>query len=108
MIYLEQTIEPQQVRIPRNLLPLPEGEYVVTLQNTIDRSRVSVTPSQVTAAALYYVVNLELPDLLPAGEYSYELRKGSAVLAVGILTLGEYRYETTQYQAGATYTQYEG
>ena len=80
----------------------------MTLQNTIDRSRISVVPSQVTAAALYYVVTVALPDLLPTGEYSYELRKGASVLAVGILTLGEYRYETTQYHAGTTYTQYEG
>lgn len=108
MIYLEQTTDSQEVKIPRNILPIPGGDYVVTLQNTLDRSRVSVAPSNVAPAALYYSVTLELPDVMPAGEYSYELRKGAAVLAVGLLTIGDYQYPTTQYDAGIDYQQYEG
>ena len=107
MIYLDQTTEPQEVRIPRNIIPIPGGEYVVTLENTIDRSRVSVSPSKVVPTALYYTVTVELPDVMPAGEYAYELRKGAAVLTVGLLTLGEYQYPTTQYHEGVSYTQYE-
>ncbi len=107
MIYLEQSLEPQLVEIPRNLMPIPGGNYVVTLENTLDRSRVTVTPAHVAAKALHYAVTLTLPDVLPAGEYAYELRKGAAVLAVGLLAVGEYEYSTTQYQAGTTYKQYE-
>lgn len=106
MIYLEQSTEPQVVKIPRNLMLMPGGDYVLTLKNSLDRSRVSMTPSCVTAGALNYTVTIALPDLLPAGEYSYELRQGAAVAAVGILTLGEYEYGTTQYEAGTTYEQY--
>lgn len=107
MIYLEQSTEPQEVKIPRNIIPIPGGDYVVTIQNTLDRSRVTVAPSKVVPAALCYRVTLELPDIMPAGEYSYELRKGAAVLAVGLLTLGDYQYQTKQYEAGIDYKQYE-
>lgn len=106
MIYLEQTTEPQVVKIPRNLMQVPGGDYVMTLENTLDRSRISMTPVCVTRGALNYTLSIALPDLLPAGEYSYELRQGAAVVAVGVLTLGEYEYCTTQYEAGTTYEQY--
>ncbi len=108
MLYLEQTTSPQAVKIPRNLVQTLDGEYTLTLENTIDRSRISVTPSGIVTAALTYNVTLSLPDILPAGEYSYELRQGAAVLAVGVLTIGEYEHDTTQYHAGTTYEQYEG
>lgn len=107
MIYLEQSVDAQVVRIPRNILENSGEAYTLTLENTIDRSRVSVTPDEVSAGALYYVVTVTLPDVLPAGEYSYELRQGAAVLAVGVLTIGEYEYDTTQYESAAIYTQYE-
>ncbi len=108
MIYLEQTTEPQEVKIPRNLIPIPGGNYVLTLENTIDRSRVTVMPSRVVPAALHYCVTLSLPDVMPAGEYSYELRMGLSVLAVGILVLGAYEPSTTQYESGTSYEQYIG
>ena len=108
MIYLQQPTEPQEVRIPRNIIPMLGGEYVVTLENTIDRSRVSVSPSEVVPTALYYTVTVELSDIMPAGEYAYELRKGAAVLAVGLMTLGDYQYQTTQYHEAVNYKQYEG
>lgn len=108
MIYLEQSTDPQTVKIPRNLQPTPGGDYVLTLENTVDRSRVSLSPARVVAAALNYVATIALPNILPAGEYSYEFRQGAAVLAVGVLTIGEYERDTTQYQAAAHYEQYEG
>lgn len=108
MIYLEQTTDPQTARIPRNILQIPGGDYALTLENTLDRSRMTVAPTCVIPAALDYKVTVALPDIMPAGEYAYELRKGAAVLAVGILTMGEYEYETTQYEAGTNYEQYHG
>lgn len=84
------------------------GDYVLTLENTIDRSRMSVVPSHVAERALDYETTIIMADLLPAGEYSYEFRQGAAVLAVGILTAGEYEYDTTQYEAGTNYEQYQG
>lgn len=89
MIYLEQSTEPQNVKIPRNLMRVPGGDYVLSLENTFDRSRITVKPSCVATGALNYTVTVSLPDLLPAGEYSYELRRGAAVVSIGILTLGE-------------------
>ena len=106
MIYLDQSTDPQTVKIPRNLLPMSGGGYVLTLENTIDRSRVSVVPACVVGSALNYVTTISLPEILPAGEYSYEFRQGAAVLAVGVLTIGEYERDTTQYQAGVEYEQY--
>ena len=106
MIYLEQTTEEQVAKIPRNLMRTAGGGYVLTLENTLDRSRISMTPLCVTASALNYTLSVALPDLLPAGEYSYELRQGAAVVAVGVLTLGAYKYDNTQYEAGQAYEQY--
>lgn len=108
MIYLDQSTDPQTVKIPRNLRPMPGGDYVMTLENTIDRTRVSVAPANVVPAALNYVATIALPDILPAGEYSYELRQGAAVLAVGVLTIGDYAHDNVQYQTAAHYDQYEG
>lgn len=107
MIYLDQSTDPQTVKIPRNLLPMSGGGYILTLENTIDRSRVSVVPACVVAGSLSYTATISLPDMLPVGEYSYEFRQGAAVLAVGVLTIGAYEAETVQYQAGTSYEQYQ-
>lgn len=77
----------------------------MTLENTIDRSRMSMVPSNVKEMALSYEITIIMADLLPAGEYSYEFRRGAAVLAVGVVIVGEY--DTTQYEAGTNYEQYQ-
>lgn len=106
MLYLEQTTEPQIVKIPRNILPNPGGDYGLTIENTLDRSRITLTPTCVIPRALNYAVTVALPDVVPAGEYSYEFRQGLSVLAVGILTVGNYEHATTQYESATSYEQF--
>lgn len=108
MIYLEQSTLPQVVKIPRNLAAVPEGDYAFSVMNTIDRTTVTVIPSAVVLGALSYTTTVALPDMMPIGEYDYELRKGGIVLSIGLLTIGDYNYERTEYDAEAAYRQYEG
>lgn len=107
MIYIEQIAKPQTLHIPRNLVVLPKGTYVFSIENTVNKTRIAARPSSVTPGTLYYSIQVEFDDSIPTGEYRYELTKGGCLLASGLLVAGDYTSLREGYNTPIHYQQYE-
>lgn len=62
---------------------------------------------------LFYVFTITLPAGMDDGEYSYTLLDGSKVKATGLLQVGDYKPEKTEYENNVIkdqngYVQYRG
>lgn len=106
MIYFAITDAAQEVRIPRNLMTTPSGDWGLVLANTVDLNRIVLRPLQVTPAALYYEVSVEIPRAATPGEYLYELVNGGQVQATGLAVVGDYIRAREQIDNHPTYEQY--
>jgi len=106
MIYFAITDAAQEVRIPRNLMTTPNDNWGLVLENTVDRNRIVLRPLQVTPAALYYEVTIEIPQAAIPGEYLYELVNGGQVQATGLAVVGDYSRPRKQFDNHPTYEQY--
>lgn len=132
MIYLQNTTDPQLVRIPANGVKVAEGDVVLELVNTIDLGpatshdfdrRVYLVDAlgafvhdadgrQVAVAAaaessrLYYVMRVALEDGMPEGEYEYTARVGETVVSCGLLIVGTPTPSVIQYDKPLQYEQY--
>lgn len=107
MIYIERTTEVQTIRIPRNLFAPTKGGYALSVENTVDKTRIAVKPEAVTPGTLYYTVEVVFADDMPVGEYRYELTKGGCLLSSGLLVVGDYISPREEYNTSVHYQQYE-
>lgn len=107
MIHLSHTTTPQQVLIPKNI-PISAG-IVFALVSTITLRRVyEVTTADTNTYKGYYTINVELPDNIAEGEYSYLLQAiNGNTLSQGLAIVGNYNIDRIEYDKTIEYTQYE-
>lgn len=132
MIYLRNTTDTQTVYVP-STAKAHDGTIRLRLYNVINNTTheqgVSVGAgsgggaynldfdfSFLTDAAaagaekksIYFVLGLNLPNLLQSGEYEYALLQDDVELARGVAVIGDYRRNDKQYTENNENKQYEG
>lgn len=123
MLYAQQDSLRVEVKIPRNLTKLPEGDYVLLLRNNTNRSHTEVADigdfgadfaiSFETEGAdfrdteLFHHIAWWWPSTPTAGEYSYRLTKGDTVVASGLLMVVKGR-NVDEYENVKIYEQFNG
>lgn len=108
MIYLRNTTTAQTAFIPKELKGT--GGLSLTIVSTLDM--VAYVDGQAVSDtgffSLYYRISVALPEGMPDGEYEYTLKDGNgAVLASGVLKVGEQTGTTEEYNSEVIYEQYE-
>lgn len=132
MIYLRNITDEQRILLPVALTAgEPAGVYTFELFSTVNREKVvDLTLGEVFKGSFdasfsaafdafkrgpagettgnYYAFNLGLPAGLPDGEYEYRLTNAGETIASGVVTVGDYTNESTEYNKDVTYEQYRG
>ena len=132
MIYLQNTTEIQRIRIPADGAKMA-GDLTLSLVNVINRGAgVSSTfdpriylvdasgeyvhdadGQQVVVQGppdrtrLYYVVDVELPDGMPDGEYEYTVTVDDVRVSVGLAYVGTPAAVVKEYDNTVQYEQYK-
>lgn len=123
MLYAEQDSLRVEVKIPRNLTKLPEGDYVLMLRNNVGRSHTEVADigdfgadfavsfdtegAEFYDTEMYHHIAWFWPSTPTAGEYSYQLTKGDTVVASGLLMVVKGR-NVDEYEKEQIYEQFNG
>lgn len=112
MIYLDNTTERQQTRIPWvGIIPEEtEGWGTLKIWSTTDAGTVydAEWNDSVIEDALYVKGSLKLPAGLPDGEYEYRLELNGQVLGSGVCQIGQYEAVPVQKSdTTITFKQYE-
>jgi hypothetical protein len=109
MIYLQNDTELQRVRFPRSRGDKAVGaSCLLTLTGGV--SGAVALETELTDSAemdFYYQFDLQLPAGLADGEYGYELTRGGETLGTGLVTVGDYRRNLTEFDKKVRYGQYE-
>lgn len=106
MIYIAQPAADTVIRIPRTAM-LPYEGAQLTLRSTVGLQEISVTLASVQASPLYYTIAGDFSAVGTAGEYEYRLTAGDALLASGILVVGELPdVPRLEYEKTIEYEQY--
>lgn len=106
MIYIAQPAADTVIRIPRTAL-LPYEGAQLTLRSTVGLQETEIDLASVEASPLYYTIEGDFSALATAGEYEYRLTAGDALLASGILVVGELPDVTRlEYEKTIEYEQY--
>lgn len=106
MIYLQNTLEAQEVFIPKNGIEA-QGDLVFVAKSTIDLEvKIDQWVIDLGTSEQYYNIAIELPEGIPAGEYEYKLYGGFRELSTGLLFL-ENDARQCGYNKCITYEQYE-
>ena len=106
MIYAKQTSDPQTLYVPRNIFMMEAGDFVLGLKNTVSNSRMAIKPDGVVLGSIYYELTVSFPDDMTIGEYEYQLSQGDCLMASGLLQIGEYNYDRTEYAESIQYIQH--
>ena len=123
MLYAQQDSLRVEVKIPRNLTKLPEGDYVLMLRNNVGRSHTEdadigdfgadfaisfdTEGAEFYDTELYHHIAWIWPSTPTAGEYSYKLTKGDTVVASGLLMVVKGR-NVDEYEKEQIYEQFNG
>lgn len=107
MIYLSNTTDAQVAFIPRDTDIA--GTLFFTMRSTVDLD----TPLTATVVDLrvwrtVYAVAVILPEGIQTGEYEYKLEAGGNVVSTGVLIVGDYKTDITEYDKQIRYEQYNG
>lgn len=88
MIYLQNTDNSQQVRIPRSL-PTPAGaDLSLVLRSTMLEGESTLSVTDTSTSTKYYLFAVTLSGQV-SGEYEYKVKAGTAILAQGVLRILE-------------------
>lgn len=77
------------------------------LTNSVSKKEYLFAVEDTNSSILYWNFNLKL-DEMDDGEYVYVLEDGEKTLATGLLQIGDYVPEKTEYENKKTYTIYNG
>ena len=106
MIYLQNITDSQVLFVPKNGA-VPSGDLVFKAKSTIDLAvEVSQGVIDLQTSDLYFRIAVTLPDGLPDGEYEYSILAGDAIVASGLLVIGENSHPS-EYNKEIQYEQYE-
>ena len=68
------------------------------LKNGITHKEFEYSVTDLNESSIYYTFNINIPDSLDDGEYTYVLKDdGDKILATGLLRIGDFKQENTQY-----------
>lgn len=83
---------------------------ILRLTNGLTKAEWEYEVEDGRSSSLYYDVELRIDPAMPEGEYAYELINGGDTVARGVLQVGDYRPERTEYSMNKqnTYIVYNG
>lgn len=106
MIYAKNISIPQTLAIPRTLTELPSGPSSLEIEGTVSKLSATLVPLFEEQTPLYHVVTIQLPSNMETGEYVYHLSIDSAEIACGLLQIGDYDAQKTEYEREIEYIEY--
>ena len=70
----------------------------IILKNCITHRNFEYSVTDLNESSIYYVFNINIPDSLDDGEYTYVLKDDvDKIVATGLMRVGDYKQENTQY-----------
>lgn len=82
---------------------------VLTFTNNVDKSVYNFDVTDNNLSQIFYNFNIVLPEGMPDGEYGYVLTDGDTGLATGLVQIGDYVPEKTEYtKDNNSFIQYKG
>lgn len=106
MIYLQNITDPQEVFVPKDGAA-SGGDLVFRAKSTIDLdTKIDQPVTDLQTSALYFNIEVTIPEGLPDGEYEYTLLSGGIPVSSGLLVIGE-NFGAEQYEKDIKYEQYE-
>lgn len=107
MIYLHQNSD-EEIVIPKFFIPV-SNEYVLTMTNGLDKTvHTFDNLTNVSEFYNYYKFIVDIDTTFTTGEYDSILKAGDQTLWIGIITVGEYKSTSTQYNTNTQGIQYNG
>lgn len=88
MIYLKNTTNPQEVRIPRSLPTPADAALTLVLRSTMQNGETSLSVTDASGSDKYYLFSVTLSGQVP-GEYEYKVTADTEVFAQGVLRILE-------------------
>lgn len=68
------------------------------LINSITKKEFEYSVTDLNESSIFYTFNINIPDSFDDGEYEYTLKDdGDKILATGLMRVGDYKQENTQY-----------
>ena len=68
------------------------------LKNGITHKEIEYNVDDLNESSIYYVFNINVPDSLDDGEYSYTLKDNEEkIVATGLMRVGDYKTENKEY-----------
>lgn len=81
---------------------------ILTLTNTVTKQGLDIEVTDIQDSRLFYHFNLELPQKMDEGSYTYTLRDDDTILATGLCQIGDYKAENTTYKTNGNTIKYYG
>lgn len=105
MVYFKDTTRAQRVFIPRQTAGAAPA-LSVELTNTTSKDVTVMKAADLAISALFYCVEVSLPEGMRAGEYEYRVIIGGETMTTGLATVGKYRAGFTQFVKPIVYEQF--
>ena len=68
------------------------------IKNNITHRNFEYSVTDLNESSIYYTFNINIPDSLDDGEYSYTLKDDvDKILATGLIRVSDFKQENTQY-----------
>ena len=68
------------------------------IKNGITHKNFEYSVEDLNESSIYYVFNINFPEEMDDGEYSYILKDdGDKIVATGLMRIGDFKQENTQY-----------
>lgn len=105
MVYAKDITEAQAMYIPKDGKEA-SGAMAFTIENTTDHNTHTFEVISTHYSDHYYLISVEFPNGITAGEYKYTLTNGGDILSTGLLVVGEGDV-AKEYNKIIQYEQYE-
>ena len=68
------------------------------IKNGVTHKEFEYSVTDLNESSIYYTFNINIPEEMDDGEYSYILKDDSdKIVATGLMRIGDYKQENTQY-----------
>lgn len=103
MIYLKN--DQTTVKIPKQINSILT-DYKLRIINNLSNVVLELDVVDLSTANLFYTFNIDASNI-QTGEYKYEIIGNGEIMTNGLMIVGNYKKETTQYQTETTIKTYE-